>query len=195
MGARRTTRSEPCVGDGEGIAEEELGWDCASFLWCSVLVILLDASSLLLFRRRLRGGSHGSRTDGYDFFLWLEPKWCRRHQERGKRGSTRPSSTFSARASARQGRVPELPAADGTAVQHQRTQDGAANRQDLRALKARLRLEATRRPHTRTARPRNHCASVPSLSAAPRPRAPPWTRAPRARRLRVRTARSASPPW
>ena len=44
------------------------------------------------------------------------------------------SSYSVARASPRLGRVPQLPATDGTAVQHQRTQDGGANRQDLRAL-------------------------------------------------------------
>ena len=39
--------------------------------------------------------------------------------------------------------VPELPAADGTAVRHQRTQDGGTKRQDLRQLsKQALRLEA-----------------------------------------------------
>ena len=30
--------SEPCVGDAEGIAEEEWGWNCASFL---VFIVLL----------------------------------------------------------------------------------------------------------------------------------------------------------
>ena len=47
--------------------------------------------------------------------------------------------------------------------------------------------------------PRDTASSAPThiaaRSTAPRPRAPPWTRVPRARRRRVRTARSGSPPW
>ena len=91
--------------------------------------------------------------------------------------------------------VPRLPGVEATAAQPRRDAVRRAELQDLKpALKARLRLEATRRPHASTARPRNHCAGAPSPSAATRPRAPPWTKAPRARRVRVRTARNGSPP-
>ena len=51
---RRTTRSEPCVGNAEDIAEEEWALKLGTFPVCSVLLILFDSSSLLLLRRRLR---------------------------------------------------------------------------------------------------------------------------------------------
>ena len=57
--------------------------------------------------------------------------------------------------------VPELPAADGTAVRHQRTQDGGANKQDLRQLsKQALRLEAR---DDRTRPPRGPGITAPAL--------------------------------
>ena len=54
---RRTARANVCVGNAEGIAEEEWALKLEIFPVCSVLLILFDSSSLLLLRRRLRGGS------------------------------------------------------------------------------------------------------------------------------------------
>ena len=50
-------RSDLCVGNAEGIAEEEWALKLEIFPVCSVLLILFDSSSLLSLRRRLRGGS------------------------------------------------------------------------------------------------------------------------------------------
>ena len=50
-------RSNLCVSDAEGIAEEEWEAELGIFPVCRLLVILLGASSLLSLRRRLRGGS------------------------------------------------------------------------------------------------------------------------------------------
>ena len=164
---------------------------------CGVLLILFDSSSLLLLRRRLRGGSDVSKTHACAFMFEVAPQnWACVTPRRGQLAVARCASTFGVRARARQGK--STSAASGRRDSGSAPADAGRRRKPAgseAALKASLRLEATRRRTRTRARPRNHCASVPSLSAAQRPRAPPWTKAPRARRLRVRTARSASPPW
>ena len=58
MGARRTTRSDLCVGDAEGIAEEEWALELEIFPGLVVVLIFLESSTRLLLRRRLRLRSH-----------------------------------------------------------------------------------------------------------------------------------------
>ena len=189
-----------CVGDGEASRKRNGPRNWASFLvllWCS---FFLESSTRLLLRRRLSGGSDVFQTHvaalliffpivhGY-VMMSAQGAACN-YSRAGRR------STFSARACTRQRRVAQLPANERDSGSAPADVGGGVKQQDLNAaLKASLRLEATRRPHASTARPRNHCAGAPSPSTAPRPRAPPWIKAPRARRLRVRTARKGSPPW
>ena len=58
VGARRATRSEPCVGRPDGIVQEEWEAELGAFLvwlWCS---FFLESSTRLLLKRRLRLRSH-----------------------------------------------------------------------------------------------------------------------------------------
>ena len=55
---REDGTSEPCVGDAEGIAEEEWALKLGIFPGLVVVLIFLESSTRLLLRRRLRLRSH-----------------------------------------------------------------------------------------------------------------------------------------
>ena len=56
-GRGHATRADVCVGNGDGIAEEEWAIKLSSLPVCVLLVILFDSSLRLLVKRRLGSGS------------------------------------------------------------------------------------------------------------------------------------------
>ena len=158
MGVRRTTRSEPCVGDGEGIAEEEWALKLGIFPVCGGLPdsfgffqpSVAQASSEGWFGRLLN-----QQTTGVLFFseparlgvtsspslasntISTRPAIRRRARSRRSRKHTSAASERSGRGSA------------PTDARRRRTAAGSEG-----ARRASLRLEATRRRTRTRARPR-----------------------------------------
>ena len=195
--ARRARRGWTCPSAGLKASCKRTGpsnW--ASFLvllWCS---FFLESSTRLLLRRRVRGGSDVFQTHACDIFL--VGRGSVMMSAAGSQFAIEARSTLlhllhAPNARGRRARELSVEAVSTAALTGLRRGAAAYEPSDL----SRASLHKNARASQGT--PRDTASSAPThiaaRSTALRPRAPPWTRAPRARRRRVRTARSASPPW